>query len=122
MADEIKGIDIATYLVKDADRAKAFYRDVMGMKPTWESEQGAEYTLADSATFGIWQPEDNSEWMASRGIMFAVDDAKAAADHYRSRGATIDAEVFESPVCFMAFGEDTEGNRFILHQRKDRAH
>lgn len=121
MSNEIKGIDIATYLVKDATRAKAFYGEVMGLKPTWESEQGAEYTLADGATFGIWQPEEDP-FVPSRGIMFAVDDAKAAAEYYRARGANIDAEVFESPVCFMAFGEDTEGNRFILHQRKDRAH
>jgi len=121
MAHDINGIDISTYLVKDAVRAKAFYRDVMGMRPTWEAEQGAEYTLNDGATFGIWQPDDDS-FVPSRGVMFSVDDAKAAAEHYRSRGASIDDEIFESPVCFMAFGEDTEGNRFILHQRKGATH
>jgi catechol 2,3-dioxygenase-like lactoylglutathione lyase family enzyme len=28
----VRGIDISTYLVKDAARAKAFYRDVMGFR------------------------------------------------------------------------------------------
>lgn len=119
MAHNIRGIDITTYGVKDAERAKAFYRDVMGLRPTWEAESGAEYTLADGATFGIWQGE--GPWEPSHGVMFAVDDAKGAADHYRARGARIEAEIFESPVCFMAFGEDSEGNRFILHQRKSGA-
>jgi hypothetical protein len=29
-----------------------------------------------------------------------------------------DGAIEESPVRFMAFGTDTEGNNFILHQRK----
>lgn len=119
MAHQIRGIDITAYLVKDAERAKAFYRDVMGLRPTWEAEAGAEYALSDGSTFGIWQGDE--PWEPSRGVMFAVDDAKEAADYYRARGAKIEAEIFESPVCFMAFGEDSEGNRFILHQRKSGA-
>jgi predicted enzyme related to lactoylglutathione lyase len=115
----IKGIDISVYPVKDPERALAFYRDVMGMKPTSEyGGRGAEFTLGDGATFGIWRPEDDSGWSKGSGIMFSVDDAKAAADYYRERGAKIESEVFESPMCFMAFGEDTEGNSFILHQHK----
>ena len=113
----IAGIDITTYLVKDPKRAIAFYRDVMEMTPTWESEQGAEFTLADGSTFGLWH-SDEIPWHPTSGVMFAVEDVPAAADHYRRRGAKIETEVEESPVCFMAFGEDSEGNHFILHRRK----
>jgi len=49
--------------------------------------------------------------------MFAVDDAKAAVEHYRAKGLQL-SDVTESPVCFMAFGEDPEGNGIIIHQRK----
>ena len=49
--------------------------------------------------------------------MFAVDDAKAAIEHYRARGLQL-SDVIESPVCFMAFGSDPEGNGLIIHQRK----
>jgi len=28
------------------------------------------------------------------------------------------ADAFEGRVCFMAIGEDTEGNQLILHKRK----
>ena len=113
----IRGIDVTTYLIKEPKRAIAFYRDVMEMAPTWESQNGAEFTLADGATFGLWRMHDGS-WRPSGGVMFAVPDVKTAADYYRKRGAKIDEYIEETPVCFMAFCEDSEGNSFILHQRK----
>jgi predicted enzyme related to lactoylglutathione lyase len=114
----INGMDISAYLVKDPQRAIEFYRDVMGMTPTAIDDQGrgAEFTLSDGSTFGVWKPEDGATGPA---IMFAVDDAKAAVEHYRSRGLQL-SDVMESPVCFMAFGADPEGNAIIIHQRKVR--
>ncbi|HLY01768.1 MAG TPA: VOC family protein [Candidatus Cybelea sp.] len=112
----IKGIDLSAYLVKDPQAAIAFYRDVLGMQPTAIDDQGrgAEFTLPDGSTFGVWKPEDGETGGA---VMFAVDDAKAAIEHYRARGLKL-SDVMESPVCFMAFGSDPEGNGFIIHQRK----
>jgi len=114
----ITGIDIAAYLVKDPQRAIEFYRDVLGMTPTEiDSEgRGAEFTLADGSTFGVWKPEDGATGGA---IMFSVDDAKAAVEHYRSRGVQL-SDTMESPVCHMAFGTDPEGNAIIIHQRKTK--
>jgi predicted enzyme related to lactoylglutathione lyase len=114
----VKGIDIAAYLVRDPQRQIAFYRDVLGMTPTMVDDQGrgAEFTLADGSTFGVWKPQDGETGGA---IMFAVDDAKRAVEHYRARGLQL-SDVMESPVCFMAFGEDPEGNSIIIHQRKVR--
>src|SRR5215467_8997509 len=114
----VKGIDIAAYLVRDPQRQIAFYRDVLGMTPTMVDEQGrgAEFTLADGSTFGVWKPEDGETGGA---IMFAVDDAKRAVEHYRARGLQL-SDIMESPVCLMAFGQDPEGNSIIIHQRKVR--
>lgn len=114
----VKGIDIAAYLVRDPQRQIAFYRDVLGMTPTMVDDQGrgAEFTLADGSTFGVWKPEDGETGGA---IMFAVDDAKRAVEVYRGRGLEL-SDVMESPVCFMAFGQDPEGNSIIIHQRKVR--
>ena len=112
----IKGIDISAYLVRDAQAQIAFYRDVLGMTPTEIDDQGrgAEFTLADGSTFGVWKPEDGETGGA---IMFAVDDAKKAVEHYRARGLQL-SDLMESPVCFMSFGQDPEGNSIIIHQRK----
>jgi predicted enzyme related to lactoylglutathione lyase len=114
----IKGLDISAYLVRDPQRAIEFYRDVLGMTPTEIDDQGrgAEFTLADGSTFGVWKPDDGATGGA---VMFAVDDAKAAVESYRKRGLAL-SDVVESPVCFMAFGADPEGNAVIIHQRKTR--
>ena len=119
-ATAIKGIDIITYTVQDADRAKAFYRDVLGLGVTAEyGAQGAEFELPDGMTFGIWKMEDGS-FRPSGGIMFAVDDIKSAVENYKVRGVPFEdnGAIEETPACFMAFAQDTEGNSFILHQRK----
>jgi predicted enzyme related to lactoylglutathione lyase len=112
----INGIDIAAYLVKDPQAAIAFYRDVLGMTPTAIDDQGrgAEFTLADGSTFGVWKPDGDESGGA---IMFAVSDARDAVEHYRARGLKL-SDVMESPVCFMSFGADPEGNAIIIHQRK----
>ena len=45
---------------------------------------------------------------------------KAAVAELRDRGVVFndDGEIEETLVCYMAFGNDSEGNGFILHQRK----
>lgn len=111
----IRGFDLVGCTVRDAKSSIAFYRDVLGMKPTMENELGAEFELADGSTFGVWQPGD--EYPTGVGVMFSVADAKAAVEEMRARGAEL-SDPMETPVCFMSFGQDPEGNRFIIHQRK----
>ena len=113
----IKGIDIHAYLVKDPARATAFYRDTLGLPVSTQMEQGAEFELADGSTFGVWHMQDGS-WHPSAGVMFAVDDLRTAAGHYKERGVKFLDGPFDTGSCFMAVCEDTEGNSFILHERK----
>jgi predicted enzyme related to lactoylglutathione lyase len=117
----ITGIDLSGCLVSDPARSIAFYRDVLGLTPTDLDEQGrgAEFTLADGSTFGVWHFDDGSKTSGS-GIMFTVDDIDAAVATFRGRGAQL-SDPFESPVCFMAMGEDPDGNSFMIHQRKPGA-
>jgi predicted enzyme related to lactoylglutathione lyase len=112
----IHGIDIAGYLVTDAQRAIAFYRDTLGLQPTDIDEQGrgAEFELADGSTFGIWSMPDTPP---GGFVMFAVDDVRAKAAELRSRDVPL-SEILEFPNCLMAFGADPEGNGVVIHQRK----
>ena len=113
----ITGIDMAGYLVTDPARAIAFYRDRLGLQPTeLDAEgRGAEFTLPDGSTFGVWR---DPEAPSSGGfVMFTVGDAKATVAALRERGVGI-SDPMETPVCFMAFGDDPDGNGFIVHQRK----
>jgi predicted enzyme related to lactoylglutathione lyase len=115
---KVTGIDIHCYLAKDARRATNFYKDVLGLVPSWEEDQGAEFELGDGSTFGVWKMSDGS-WHPSAGVFFAVSDLKETVAHLKHKGVKfIDPEIFESNVCHMIGAEDTEGNSFILHQRK----
>jgi len=115
----ITGVDLLAYFTADPQRSIAFYRDVLGMTPTEIDEhgRGAEFTLSDGSTFGVWQP---SEPESGAAVMFAVSDIAAAVTQLRARGAEL-SDPDETPVCHMAFCEDPDGNSVIIHQRKTGA-
>ena len=81
------------------------------MPGTW-----AEFVLTDGSAFAIGK-HDNHPWQAGDNIVFAVPDVSSAVESVRLLGGTA-ADPSESPVCYMAFGQDTEGNQLILHRRK----
>ncbi len=113
----VTGMDLVAYLTSDPQRAIAFYRDVLGLRPTAVDDEGrgAEFELSDGSTFGVWQPDDGAQSGAT--IMFAVENIADAVALFRARGATL-SDPSETPVCFMSFGADPDGNPFIVHQRK----
>lgn len=113
----ITGIDSHTYQIKDTQRAIAFYRDVLGLTPSFERPDGAEFELGDGSTFGLWNGGDRMPWQAGNGVMFAVENIESAVGTAKQRGANVMMQT-ETPVCFMALVEDTEGNHFLLHKRK----
>lgn len=117
---KITGLDLSGYMVKDAGRAIAFYRDVLGLEPVkvYQDNRGAEYEFADGTTFGLWGGGGAvMPFQPSNGILFAVDDLDAAVAALKARGIQVHMER-ETPVCFMAMINDTEGNLVTLHKRK----
>lgn len=115
----IKGIDLAGYMVKDAPRAIAFYRDVLGLEPVtvYPENRGAEYELPDGSPFGLWGGGGAFPFQPSNGILFAVDDLDACTANLEARGIPVVTQL-ETPNCRMAMILDTEGNSIFLHQRK----
>jgi predicted enzyme related to lactoylglutathione lyase len=115
----ITGMDLAAYYTGDPQRSIAFYRDVLGLTPTEIDEEGrgAEFTLADGTTFGVWRPDDGP--FVGGAVMFAVGDADAAVAQLRERGVDV-SEPMDTPVCRMSFCADPDGNPIIIHQRKVR--
>jgi predicted enzyme related to lactoylglutathione lyase len=64
--------------------------------------------------------EDDSVRGRNGSAMFAVDDVAKAVTDAKARGVVFhqDGEITDTDACHMAFGEDPEGNQFILHHRK----
>jgi predicted enzyme related to lactoylglutathione lyase len=107
-------------MVKNADRAIAFYRDVLGLEPTriYPEGRGAEYEFPDGVAFGLWGGgEKVMPFQPSNGVLFAVDDLDAAVAALKERAISIVMEV-DLPHCRMAAINDSEGNLVFLHKRK----
>jgi catechol 2,3-dioxygenase-like lactoylglutathione lyase family enzyme len=115
----VTGTDFVCVPTKDYEAASKFYGDVLGLefskrwgdRPAGEFETGS-LTLAvmESAAFG-------SEFSPAAGIALHVDDVAAARAELESRGVEFAGDILDSGVCHMAFFEDPDGNKFILHHR-----
>jgi predicted enzyme related to lactoylglutathione lyase len=117
---KITGMDLSGYMVNDAARAIAFYRDVLGLEPVlvYPENRGAEYELPDGSTFGLWGGGGRvMPFQPSNGILFAVDDLATAVAAVKARGIPVLMER-DTAFCSMAMINDTEGNMVTLHQRK----
>jgi predicted enzyme related to lactoylglutathione lyase len=118
-APKVTGLDASYYYVKDIDRATKFYTELLGSEPSM-THPGVvtEWTFPSGETFGLYKPQEEQTFRTGGGIIFAVDDVHAAVKAHKARGVDVEEHVEETPVCFMGFGTDTEGNGFILHKRK----
>jgi predicted enzyme related to lactoylglutathione lyase len=119
-AIKLNGIDLSGYMVRDAPRAIAFYRDVFGLEPSmmYPDNRGAEFDLPDGTTFGLWGGGGKvMPFQPSNGIQFAVDDLDGAVANLATRDIAVHYRT-ETPLCHMAMIFDTEGNIITLHQRK----
>ena len=117
---KIAGIDLSGYMVKDTVRAIAFYRDTFGLEPVmmYPDNRGAEYEFPDGSTFALWGGGGAvMPFQPSNGILFAVDDVPAAVAALKGHNIPVVRE-WETPNCFFAMINDTEGNILTLHQRK----
>lgn len=117
----IRGVDYTSYLAKDLDRATKFYTDLLGFAPTLVFGVGVEWTFPTGETFGVVKPP-TAPWEKGGGVHFGVEDINAAVAACKASGISFedDAKIYETPGCFLAFALDSEGNSFILHQRKPR--
>ena len=122
---KVSGIDAVYYTVTDVTAQTKFYTELLGAEPatTWPGRL-AEWEFADGNSFGLYQTEghDGAGGGRNGSAMFAVDDVAAAVQEGKGRGVKFheNGDVTDTPVCHMAFGEDPEGNQFILHRRKSQ--
>lgn len=116
------GIDAVYYMVKDVGRARRFYEEGLGFEASLISETGewigVEYYLPSGQTFGLGKSAA-TPWRECGGVMIAVDDVAEYTKRVNDFGGKVYADSFDSPVCTMSWCEDTEGNTFALHHRKD---
>ncbi|MDQ8046119.1 MAG: VOC family protein [Solirubrobacteraceae bacterium] len=113
----IEDLDFIGIPTQDPERSRAFYRDVLGLRPDdhaqWEQWAG-------STCFGIWEPEKNGmPFVPQKGnpIPLRADDVAAMRAQLEAAGVQFFGDILDTSVCHMAFFEDPDGNQLMLHRR-----
>jgi predicted enzyme related to lactoylglutathione lyase len=111
------------YPVTDLARARAFYENLLGLKPAtvWD-ENGKgwiEYELGESCLaiangFGDdWKPAPEGGAM-----VLEIADLNSAVAEMKAAGVKFKFEPMEFPPCHLAIAFDPDGNQVGLHQKK----
>jgi predicted enzyme related to lactoylglutathione lyase len=119
---KVTEIAFSCYPVTDMARARKFYEDVLGLKPTmvvgeaggmqWTEYDIGAGTLALGCGAPSFQPRPDG---ALVGLEMA--DFDAAIAELRAKGVKFTMEPFPTPVCQMAFISDPDGNTLCIHKR-----
>jgi predicted enzyme related to lactoylglutathione lyase len=113
----LRGLDVVFYTVKDMRRARAFYEQLFGLKPSMESDYWVEYDLPDGTTFALAH-DPQGGWKEGHGLMLGVNNRNAAAERAKQLGGTITDRQFESASCGAFECIDPDGNYLYFHERK----
>lgn len=109
--------DFVSIPVQDMNRARTFYRDVLGLQsPDWDAgwpeiETGnVSLYLVDPTAMG------NAFAPHTAPIALRVPDVLEKRRELEARGVEFSGE-HDTGVCRMAFFSDSEGNALMLHRR-----
>jgi catechol 2,3-dioxygenase-like lactoylglutathione lyase family enzyme len=112
---QVEQVDFVSVPTRDAARAVAWYRDVLGLPLS-------EYTEAEvetpNVTLSFWNPEEQGEEFVpnANGVALRVADVADAVEEVRAGGGEV-MGIQDSGVCHMGFVKDLDGNVLILHRR-----
>lgn len=119
---KITEIAFSCYAVTDMARARKFYEDVLGLKPTtvlesehnqWIEYEFGPHALAIGCVPGMFKPNPD-------GCMVAleVEDFDTAIKQLRDNSVKFRIEPMDCPGCRMAMVFDPDGNSICIHKRK----
>jgi catechol 2,3-dioxygenase-like lactoylglutathione lyase family enzyme len=114
---QVERIDFVAIPSRDRARARAFYRDVLGLRQ--DEHRDLELWAGDTC-LNIWEPEHFGEVFAPQTtahLAFRVPDVTAARAELETKGVEFEGETLDTGVCHMAFFRDPDGNALMLHRR-----
>ncbi|WP_353641742.1 VOC family protein [Mesorhizobium sp. WSM2239] len=114
-----KGINVVSIPVSDLDRARDFYRNVLGFgEPLYDLPEAGwiEFSSGREGAGNVSVTLAEPGWRPSTGttLVLDVEDCHAAVEELRRRGVTCDdPQVFPGYVTFASF-HDPFGNRLQM--------
>jgi catechol 2,3-dioxygenase-like lactoylglutathione lyase family enzyme len=112
----VEQVDFVNVPTRNYERSIAFYRDVLGLPQNPSVPTEFE---AGNVTLALFDPSEAGLEFQSNGcgdIALRVPDVEAARAELEAKGVSF-AGSRDSGVCHMAFFDDPDGNRLILHRR-----
>lgn len=129
MADVISGLHAVTIHIQDTDKARTFYRDVLGLKELLFDEKASRLVFAlpgtsTLLTMHIQGPgEEGRDPGTVSGVVFRTPDPVSACREIVRRGGTVTVEpkVIEARIgsFVRAVIADPDGNEFVISNRTD---
>ena len=117
----VTGVDFVSVQTTDLERSVDFYGTTLGLRRSvYRPERNfAEFetgtvtlSVVDPQKMGIGDFAPNLSHVALQ-----VEDVAAARATLEERGLAFMGDTFDTGVCHMAFFEDPDGNRYMLHHR-----
>ena len=113
----IMEVNLSWYAVKDLEKAKKFYGEVLGLKKTLEIESWAEFSHTEGATAIGLSQDPKAGGQAGATVVLKVDNLEQARQELVGRGVKFEGNVEEIPgVVRIATFRDPFGNRLQLVQ------
>jgi catechol 2,3-dioxygenase-like lactoylglutathione lyase family enzyme len=111
----VERVDFVNIATRDADRARAWYRDMLGLSP---DPNNPDELTAGQVTLTFWNPEaEGIEFSPSiAGFAARVADVDAARAELEAKGVEF-VGAGDTGVCKMAVCVDPDRNAVILHRR-----
>ena len=112
----VEQVDFISIPTRDAARAIAWYRDVLGLTESEVSEGELE---TPNVTLSFWEPERESLPFvaAEAGFALRVENVAEARAELEAKGVEFLAQTWDSGVCHFAAFRDPDGNTVIIHRR-----
>jgi predicted enzyme related to lactoylglutathione lyase len=124
MSDVIEGMEAVTIHIRDIERARKFYSEVLGLKEVSFIPAASRAAFEIPGTTTLLSMHIQGEGEGGRepgtvsGIVFSHHDPKAACSEIRKRGGSITAEPerLQTPLGMQTRGAfaDPDGNEFVI--------
>ena len=129
MSEIVTGLHSVTVHIRDVEKARNFYRDVLGLKELMYDDRANRIVFALPGTTTLLSmhvmgpAEGGREPGTVSGLVFRSPEPEAACREVVRRGGTVTVEpkVIESAIgsFVRAVIADPDGNEFILSNRTD---